>query len=1081
VTQDYGVTSGQVIAGKYQLVEPIGRGGMGSVWRATATELVADVDSGSPPPGDGTLHDIALKIILPKRLDTTPQKRDTAIGRFLREARALTKLKSPHVVLIYDHGRDGQDIVFIAMELLRGESLSARLKRLKKLDASETMRVLTHVGRAVSLAHRHGIVHRDLKPANIFLCKTRGTSEMVAKVLDFGLVKSIDVPLATVDVHTRTGALLGTPYYMSPEQARGSSEVDHRADLWSLGVIAFECLCGMKPFRGRALARVFAQISAGEAPVPSHVADVPAGFDEWFARAVRVDPAERFPSADAMFDELREVLVDAATNVKAARLRRLEGETGFTLDLSADEVRTARIDRKTEASKFIGRDDVLAAIERAIDAGTRIVTLIGPAGIGKTRLAREAMRRSQERRRTSTWACWLDEANGEPWLWLEIAAGLDMDGVGEPAPDGIARALRSMGRAVVLLDGIGDVTAPLTLALPSWLAAAPEIVFLLTGPKPLRMSQEAVIEVPPFPPPIARVEGLRDLMAHPAAALFMVRAVPRDRKLLAADARAGELARLCTRMGGVPLAIDLAAAFVDTVPIEDISHGLSTELHRPGGTTIIDPDTTLHGTLSWAFKQLSPAEQSALAQLSVFRDGFTLDAVEAVVDGSWRLVKRPYEIVLELTRRGLLSHEEPIVGEDRYRMHAAVARFAAEKLAELASGRESLAHQLSARHAAHFATMGGDDALEAIERRGGIVRRARLEIEINNLRTALGWALSQADAALVAPLGRAVCAVLAIERMWSAAAASAMTVLSCAGLSVRQQLSMRLCQGRCLRVARRPELAMSALDHARQIAAELADARSEASAMRELGAVALARGNPGDAHRWLTAALQLTTDQASPRADVLAALGCYGLELGQAREAGAAFEQAVTLYRETGDRQLEAEALAAWAELCAEHDANDRATELFKLADDLHDELGNRVQRTAVLAWIGELEARTGSSHAARTLERAAARARELGAVDLEALHLSLWALYLLERGERDRARRAVKRAEELADRSGDAHKMAAVHCCRAWLDFGAGRKAEAEVELHRAEADARTAKLRPGSRVARAIARLRNALRGMA
>jgi serine/threonine protein kinase len=164
--------------------------------------------------------------------------------RFEREARAAAKLQSPHVVQIMDHGI-WEGTPYIAMELLHGEDLAARLARVGKLSASDTVGVVAQIARALRKAHGEGIVHRDLKPENVFL-SVDDDRELV-KILDFGVAKSL-VPGGLGDAKTRTGSLLGTPAYMSPEQAEASASLDHRTDLWSLAVIVFECVLGTNPF-----------------------------------------------------------------------------------------------------------------------------------------------------------------------------------------------------------------------------------------------------------------------------------------------------------------------------------------------------------------------------------------------------------------------------------------------------------------------------------------------------------------------------------------------------------------------------------------------------------------------------------------------------------------------------------------------------------------------------------------------------------------------------------------------------------------------------------------------------------------
>jgi serine/threonine-protein kinase len=215
-------------------------------------------------------------------------------------------LRSSHIVQVFDFGiSDGSP--FIAMELLQGESLAERLRRLGTLTPLDTGRILSQVARGIQYAHTTGIVHRDLKPDNIFIA-AEGDHE-VAKVLDFGIAKA-----RTKDLHgdtsaqTRAGTLLGSPYYVSPEQAEGDRDIDHRSDLWALGIIAFECLTGKRPFEGESLATLLVRICTQPAPRPSEQAAVPSGFDQWFARATEKDRSRRFQSARELVDAFAKLI-----------------------------------------------------------------------------------------------------------------------------------------------------------------------------------------------------------------------------------------------------------------------------------------------------------------------------------------------------------------------------------------------------------------------------------------------------------------------------------------------------------------------------------------------------------------------------------------------------------------------------------------------------------------------------------------------------------------------------------------------------------------------------------------------------
>lgn len=277
---------GALIAGRYVLDRVIGRGGMGEVWRAHDREL------GAP---------CAVKFLLPHlAID-----KETRV-RFLREARAAAVLRSPHAVQVLGAG-EHEGTLYLAMELLEGESLAARLKRVGRLDAKTTFAIVEQVTRALSRAQQANIVHRDLKPENIWLWDAPDT---FVKVLDFGVAKA---QLELGSVRTMTGMLLGTPQYMSPEQANGDPHLDHRSDLWALAIITFECLTGKRPYDSAGLGNLLVQIVAAPPPRLADIApELPAGLEGWWKRALARAPAERFQSAEEWLEGLRPALFGSA-------------------------------------------------------------------------------------------------------------------------------------------------------------------------------------------------------------------------------------------------------------------------------------------------------------------------------------------------------------------------------------------------------------------------------------------------------------------------------------------------------------------------------------------------------------------------------------------------------------------------------------------------------------------------------------------------------------------------------------------------------------------------------------------------
>lgn len=276
---------GRVLDGKYRLDARLGEGGFGSIWRAEHLVLHAPV---------------AVKLI-----HVEGAQQEGLVERFLREAQATAALRSPHVVQLLDYGADEQQ-PYIVMELLEGENLAERLKRVGFLTPTEVVRIVTHVARAIGRAHELGVIHRDLKPENVFL--VRNGDEEIAKVLDFGVAKMVNGTDQDQGTRTRTGSLIGTPHYMSPEQAQGNKAVDFRTDLWALGVMAFEMLTGQRPFDSDGLGDLVLSICIREIPVPSQIRSVPQGFDAWFARAVQRDPELRYQSARDMATDLMKVV-----------------------------------------------------------------------------------------------------------------------------------------------------------------------------------------------------------------------------------------------------------------------------------------------------------------------------------------------------------------------------------------------------------------------------------------------------------------------------------------------------------------------------------------------------------------------------------------------------------------------------------------------------------------------------------------------------------------------------------------------------------------------------------------------------
>jgi serine/threonine-protein kinase len=263
----------RVIAGRFQLVRHLGEGGMGVVWEAI------DVATGEPR---------AIKLVHPDSTD------GTAHLRFVREADVLRGVAHRNVVRIFEIACDDDGAPAIVMELLRGESLAARIEREQTLSLGQTCAILSRVAAAVATAHAAGIIHRDLKPDNVFVVADGGGGVDV-RVLDFGVARRIE---SEPDKLTKTGTLIGTPFYMSPEQASGEKDLDGKSDVWSLAVITFECLTGTMPIRGENYGQLLMQIVLLKtAKLGSVRPDLPKAITDavdsaFAARETRIDISE---------------------------------------------------------------------------------------------------------------------------------------------------------------------------------------------------------------------------------------------------------------------------------------------------------------------------------------------------------------------------------------------------------------------------------------------------------------------------------------------------------------------------------------------------------------------------------------------------------------------------------------------------------------------------------------------------------------------------------------------------------------------------------------------------------------------
>jgi len=338
------------------LLRPLGQGGMGRVWVAAHATLETEV--------------------VVKFMATEAAVHADAVTRFSREAALSAAVKSPHVVQMLDHGVTAGGTPYIVMEKLEGKDLADHLAAYGRMAPKDVASIVTQVAKALGRAHQAGVIHRDIKPENIFLCDGEG-GEMFVKVLDFGIAKA----QMTVGSSTTTGSVVGTPYYMSPEQIVGEREIDGRTDIWSLGVVVFESLTGVKPFEGSTIGAITLALHSATPRITAHANWLPPTFDEWFAKACARDPQARFASAREAaqaFEKFGDALLmkgDLATALDAYR-RSLAFREQMTKDDNPDsqrDVATSYSKLSIVYSRMNDRDGALTALQKGRDIMEQLV------------------------------------------------------------------------------------------------------------------------------------------------------------------------------------------------------------------------------------------------------------------------------------------------------------------------------------------------------------------------------------------------------------------------------------------------------------------------------------------------------------------------------------------------------------------------------------------------------------------------------------------------------------------------------------------------------------------------------------
>ncbi|MEL6343477.1 MAG: tetratricopeptide repeat protein [Myxococcota bacterium] len=868
--------------------------------------------------------------------------------RLLREGRAQAALDHPHILPVRDIIVVG-DSVGLILPLIQGSSLDKLLSNYQP-TVDEAVALFRSIVEGVGHAHEHGLIHRDLKPGNVLLEERRG--RIVPRVADFGLVKSIKEPS-----YTKADVVMGTLNYAAPEQLRDAASVDRRADLFSLGIVFVELLTGELPFQGASLREQLLAYRAGP-----DVSGVPKVFQRLCRQLLSDEPDQRFSDCAALLAALKEVhpsstrraLGPGSGVAKAIRGELVEGNipdasrTGWFSDFftnkDLDSGLPTRNNLPAELDRFIGREAVLQTLNESLQE-SRLVSILGTGGTGKTRLALQYARRHLSDYPGGVFFCDLSEAKTFEEILFSVSQALDAPlGQGDPLKQ-LGHAIVGHGRCLLIFDNFEQIVAHASETVGAWLTWAEAARFIVTSRVLLELDGEYPLRLSP-------------LDEDEAVALFVERVAKKKRGFILHEGNRDAIHQLVRLLDGLPLAIELASARVKMMMPKKMLKRMHQrfQLLSAGKRNAAQRQSTLRAAIDWSWELLEPWEQSAFAQCAVFEDGFTLEAAEAVIDladvegAPWAM-----DAVQSLVDKSLLRLTgENHVGEMRFGMLMSIHEYARDMLD--AMGAEAVA-SVRWRHATFYAQFGEGGALEALSEFDGVSQWWALWQEVDNLRVAHRFALYEGEVETAISLVLAFYAI-AERQQPSIAIAPLNDTLNLDGIETApRRVTVRRRLGQVLLQQGQTAAAQAHFTQALDIARAVGERRFEGQVLRHLGIVHQNQGRVASAQAHFTQTLDIARAVGDRRFEgiTLNSLGCLYADQGQVALAQAHLTQALSIHREVGDRRFEGITLSSLGRLYANQGQVEAAQAHFTHALDITREVGDRRFEGRVLGHLGVL------------------------------------------------------------------------------------------------------------------------------
>ena len=684
----------QLIANRFLMQSRIGAGGMGEVYRGLDTQ---------------TDQRVVIKLLKADALTHDPD----AVTRFQREGEILRQLNHPNIVGVLAVVDDPSQPC-IVMDFVQGGSLAETIQTGGPLPVKQTVNIALELADALARAHHLQIIHRDIKPDNVLLA-----ADGTPRLTDFGLAQKAELPALTA-----SHAVVGTLSYLSPEAFNGEP-LDARTDIWSFGVMLFEMLAGLRPFRGDTMTAILKSILT-EPPSPDLERlrpDIPESLATLIYTMLEKDPARRIDSMRHIAAFLEDIKHGKTPDVLTTKLAR---------PAQASDTPAQRHNLQEAATSFVGREEEIdTLLSDLAQSDCRLLSLVGPGGIGKTRLALEVAGHCLNDFQHGVFAVELAAIHAADDIPTAIGRALNFqfsarDDSNRTAHDEILDYLRAKEMLLVLdnfehlLDGVDMVDA--------MLATAPHLKIIATSREVLNLEWEWVYTVQGMTVP--NDSDLADADDYSAVRLFAERARRVQPRFSIHHERDCAI-EICRLVDGMPLGIELAASWLRMLSCQELADEISASLDVLTSKKRTGPERhrSLRAVFDYSWNLLSPVEQDALMNLSVFPAPFRRDAARAVADAS-------LAVLSALVDKSLLR----VDGEGRYDLHPMVWQYAAEKMHEADSGEQVARHA----HADYFLgflseqapLIHSSDALRVLD---------SIETEMENIKSALLWACQNGD------------------------------------------------------------------------------------------------------------------------------------------------------------------------------------------------------------------------------------------------------------------------------------------------------------------------------------------------